>query len=265
MPAPSEPPTPDACAPLVALDRVGMNYRGEVPALDDVTLAVGEGEFVSLVGPSGCGKSTLLRIVAGLVSPTAGSALVAGAPPREARRRVRLSFVFQDATLLPWRTAERNVTLPLEIGRMPTAERLARARATLEMVGLAGFERRRPRELSGGMRMRVSLARALAIDPQLMLLDEPFGALDDLTRQALNEELLRLWQRRGWTALFVTHNLAEAAFLSTRIVVLGSRPGKIVADVPTPFDRQRGTELRAAPEFARFVGEIARHLHKEPP
>ena len=255
---------PPVTAPLVALDRLGMNYRRQVPALDDITLSVNEGEFVSLVGPSGCGKSTLLRIVAGLVSPTAGMALVGGRQPRDARRHLRLSFVFQDATLLPWRTAERNVTLPLEIGGMPAGERLERARATLEMVGLIGFAGRRPRELSGGMRMRVSLARALATDPQLMLLDEPFGALDDLTRQALNEELLRLWQQRGWTGLFVTHNLSEAAFLSTRIVVLSPRPGTIVADVQTPFDRQRGAELRATPEFARFVGEIAHCLRKEP-
>ncbi|HQU46621.1 MAG TPA: ABC transporter ATP-binding protein [Pirellulales bacterium] len=254
---------PAANTAIVALHDLAMTYRGEVPALDHVNLTVDEGEFVSLVGPSGCGKSTLLRIVAGLVAPTQGRVSVADAPPREARRRVRLSFVFQDATLLPWRSAERNVTLPLEIGGMAAAERADRARATLAMVGLAEFAARRPRELSGGMRMRVSLARALVTDPQLMLLDEPFGALDDLTRQALNEELLRLWQRSGWTALFVTHNIAEAAFLSTRIVVLSPRPGTIVADVRAPFGRDRDAELRTTPEFARFVGQIAQVLRKE--
>ncbi|HEV3007050.1 MAG TPA: ABC transporter ATP-binding protein [Pirellulales bacterium] len=239
-----------------------MTYRGGVPALEGVSLNVGEGEFVSLVGPSGCGKSTLLRIVAGLVEQTHGSVLVNGVKPRTARRHLRLSFVFQDATLLPWRSAERNVALPLEISRASGPERMQRVRSTLEVVGLADFARRRPRELSGGMRMRVSLARALVTDPQLMLLDEPFGALDDITRQTLNEELLDLWRRRSWTALFVTHNIAEAAFLSTRIVVLSPRPGRIAADLPVPFAGTRRPELRAEAEFARFVGDVGRVLRK---
>ena len=242
-----------------------MTYRGEVPALDRVSFTVGEGEFVSLVGPSGCGKSTLLRIVAGLVEPTRGAVLVAGAAPREARRHLRLSFVFQDATLLPWRSAEQNVALPLEIAGVAGPVRRKRARSTLEMVGLADFAPRRPRELSGGMRMRVSLARALVTDPDLILLDEPFGALDDITRQTLNEELLGLWQRRGWTALFVTHNIAEAAFLSTRIIVLSPRPGTIVADLPVCFSAKRDPELRASAEFSHFVGEISRSLRKGRP
>src|SRR5215469_262760 len=247
---------------IVSIDRLSMTYRGGVPALAGVNLNVAEGEFISLVGPSGCGKSTLLRIVAGLVQPTGGRVLVAGAAPREARRQVRVSFVFQDATLLPWRSAERNVALPLEIAHAPAPDRARRVRSTLEMVGLADFARRRPRELSGGMRMRVSLARALVTDPQIIFLDEPFGALDDITRQTLNEELLELWRKRSWTALFVTHNLAEAAFLSTRIVILSPRPGTIVADVPVPFAGARRPDLRAEPDFARFVGEIGHLLRK---
>lgn len=249
-------------AAVVALDGVGMTYRGSIPALEDVHATVREGEFVSLVGPSGCGKSTLLRIVAGLVAPTRGRVTVAGEPPQAARRRVRISFVFQDATLLPWRSAESNVALPLELAGVLAPARREQARASLSLVGLSEFTGRRPRELSGGMRMRVSLARALVIDPQLILLDEPFGALDDMTRQTLNEELLALWQRRVWTALFVTHNIAEAAFLSTRIIVLSPRPGRIVADVPIPFSGQRTPELRAAPEFARFVGEVGDLLRR---
>ncbi|HET6883956.1 MAG TPA: ABC transporter ATP-binding protein, partial [Pirellulales bacterium] len=251
-----------ATSALVLLDDVSMTYRGAISALGRVSLTVREGEFVSLVGPSGCGKSTLLRLVAGLVSPTQGRATVAGAMPRDARRQVRFSFVFQDATLLPWRSAERNVTLPLELAGVSRAARREKARSTLGLVGLGDFAGRRPSQLSGGMRMRVSLARALVTDPQIILLDEPFGALDDMTRQALNEELLVLWQRRSWTALFVTHNIAEAAFLSTRIVVLSPRPGTIVADVPVPFGRQRGSELRSEPEFARFVGQVASLLQR---
>ncbi|HVX15857.1 MAG TPA: ABC transporter ATP-binding protein [Pirellulales bacterium] len=239
-----------------------MTYRAGVAALDGITFEAKEGEFVSLVGPSGCGKSTLLRIVAGLVEPSRGQVLVAGESPRQARRRLRLSFVFQDSTLLPWRSAERNVALPLEIAGRARSTRRERARATLGMVGLHEFVYRRPRELSGGMRMRVSLARALVTDPRIILLDEPFGALDDVTRQMLNEELLALWQQRGWTALFVTHNIAEAAFLSTRIIVLSSRPGRMVTDLPVPFSAKRPPELRAEPEFARFVGHVSGLLRK---
>jgi NitT/TauT family transport system ATP-binding protein len=247
---------------LVVLDNVSMTYRGAISALDGVSLMVHEGEFVSLVGPSGCGKSTLLRIVAGLVSPTSGQVSVAGNEPRAGRRQVRLSFVFQDATLLPWRSAERNVALPLELARVARPTRRERARATLDLVGLGDFAGRRPTELSGGMRMRVSLARALVTDPQLILLDEPFGALDDMTRHTLNEELRALWQRRSWTALFVTHNIAEAAYLSTRIVVLSPRPGAVVADMPVPFPGRREPTLRAEPEFARFVGHVGALLRK---
>lgn len=178
------------------------------------------------------------------------------------RTDVALSFVFQDANLLPWRTVAGNVRLPLELAGYSRDEKARRVEQGLEMVGLREFAARFPRELSGGMRMRTSLARALATDPQLLLLDEPFGALDDITRQDLNDELRAVWLRRGWTALFVTHNIAEAAFLSTRIFVLSPRPGRLEHDIHVPFGRERPAELRAEPEFARFVGELSRMLRK---
>jgi NitT/TauT family transport system ATP-binding protein len=248
---------------VVEADAVGVTFAGEVRALDSVSFTIREGEFVSLVGPSGCGKSTLLRLIAGLASPTAGTLNVTGLPPRLARRRnTQLSFVFQDATLLPWRTAADNVRLPLELAGVATAEQERRIRENLQMVGLAEAAGRRPRELSGGMRMRVSLARALVTRPALLLLDEPFGALDDITRQTLNEELLALWQQHRWTATFVTHNITEAAFLSTRIIVMGARPGRIIADVTVPFAWPRRPELRAEAEFARFTGKVSELLRK---
>jgi NitT/TauT family transport system ATP-binding protein len=248
---------------FVAAQAVDMTFPGSVRALANVDFALRSGEFASLVGPSGCGKSTLLRLIAGLASPTQGVLSVAGFPPTIARRSaVRLSFVFQDATLLPWRSAATNVGLPLELAGVARPERPSRVRDGLRMVGLSDFARRRPRELSGGMRMRVSLARALVTHPELLLLDEPFGALDDITRQKLNEDLLELWMRHRWTALFVTHNIAEAAYLSTRILVMSARPGTITADLAVPFAMPRPPELRAQPEFARFVGDVGRELRK---
>jgi NitT/TauT family transport system ATP-binding protein len=248
---------------MVAADAVAMTFPGGIEALANIGFMLRPGEFVSLVGPSGCGKSTLLRLIAGLNHPTRGMLTVAGLPPAVARRSAtRLSFVFQDATLLPWRSAEANVGLPLELAGVAASERRTRIGESLQMVGLADFARSRPRELSGGMRMRVSLARALVTGPELLLLDEPFGALDDMTRQKLNEDLLALWLRHRWTAVFVTHNMAEAAFLSTRILVMSPRPGTIVADVAVPFATPRRPELRAEAEFARFVGELGRTLRK---
>lgn len=251
-------------ATLIEADSLAMTFAGGLQALRDVSFAIKPGEFVSLVGPSGCGKSTFLRLVAGLVAPSAGRLTVAGTISRQARDALRVSFVFQDATLLPWRSAERNVALPLELAGVGRDARRQRAIAGLGRVGLGDFARRSPRELSGGMRMRVSLARAMVTQPELLLLDEPFGALDDLTRQSLGEDLLGLWNEHHWTALFVTHNIAEAAFLSTRILVIGPRPGTIVADVPVPFPPQRSPELRSQPDFARFVGDVAARLHKRP-
>ncbi len=249
--------------PLVQADRLDVTFRGPVQALAGVNLAVGRGQFVSIVGPSGCGKSTLLRLIAGLMTPTAGQLMVAGQPPRIARRAsTRLSFVFQDPTLLPWRTVEQNVRLPLELEHSAPAKRGPRVAAALELVGLADFARRWPNELSGGMRMRVSLARALVTEPELLLLDEPFGALDDITRQALNDELMQLWFKRRWTGVFVTHNIAEAVFLSERIVVMSPRPGRIVADVAVPFAMPRDASLRSQADFARLTGEVSSWLRR---
>ena len=248
---------------MVVADTVGVTFPGAIQALAGVSFTLRAGEFVSLVGPSGCGKSTLLRLIAGLASPNEGRLTVAGLPPADARRRAaRLSFVFQDATLLPWRTAAANIRLPLELAGMAAAERETRVSESLRMVGLSDFARRRPRELSGGMRMRVSLARALVTQPELLLLDEPFGALDDITRQKLNEDLLELWLKHGWTAVFVTHNSAEAAFLSMRILIMSPRPGTIATDVTVPFATPRRPELRAEADFARFVGDVGRELRK---
>lgn len=246
---------------LVA-SRLTLVFPGPIQAIDSVSLSIGRGQFVAIVGPSGCGKSTLLRQFAGLAQPTSGELRLAGRDPRQARRMdgSRVSFVFQDPTLLPWRTVADNVRLPLELIGLPKQAQSSLVAENLELVGLSGFARRFPAELSGGMRMRASLARALATNPDLLLLDEPFGALDDITRETLNEELLRLWAARGWTAVFVTHHLSEAAFLGQRIVVMSRRPGTIVADIPVPFPYPRSPELRAHADFARLVGEVSVRL-----
>ena len=240
----------DAHAPLVTLERVSKAYANGTVALRDASLTVGQGEFISLVGPSGCGKSTILRIVAGLGPTSAGSVRIAGLPPERARReRQDMAFVFQDATLLPWRTVLTNVELPLQMRGVGRAERRARALEALETVGLTEFAGEYPRQLSGGMRMRVSIARALAAKPSLMLMDEPFGALDEMTRGRLNVELLRIVALADWTVLFVTHNVFEAVFLSSRVVVMSPRPGRIVADIPIDLPYPRLPALRTSLEF----------------
>ncbi len=248
----------NSISPLLQADRLEVTYAGSLRAIENLSFAVAAGQFVALVGPSGCGKSTLLRAVAGLIAPTAGSLTVAGLPPPAARRQAtRMSFVFQDATLLPWRSVQGNVVLPLELAHLAAPARADRARRAIDMVGLGDFAQRYPGQLSGGMRMRVSLARALVTEPELLLLDEPFGALDDITRHKLNEELLTLWEAHGWTALFVTHNIAEAVFLSQRVLVLAGRPSRIVADIPIPLPFPRRSSLRAQSEFARLSGDVA--------
>lgn len=257
----------DGAPRVLDLRGVGLRFAGGVEALASIDLVVGEGEFVAIVGPSGCGKSTLLRLVAGLIRPTTGELFVDGMLPAEARRRTtEFSLVFQSPTLLPWRSVRRNVVLPLELrgggGGGGRAERAARADVALELVGLAEFAGALPHELSGGMRMRAALARALVTRPRLLLLDEPFGALDDITRQRLNEELLGLRTRDAWTALLVTHHVAEAVFLSHRVVVMSARPGRIVADVAVPFAFPRGPELRGEAAFARLTAEIGRRLRE---
>lgn len=226
---------------------------GAALALEDVSLAIAGGDFVSLVGPSGCGKSTLLRLLAGLIDPSQGTVERVPLQPR-------IGFVFQEANLLPWRTTLENIALPLEVAGLDASQRQTRAQQALAMIGLTSADGGKfPRELSGGMRMRVSLARALVTDPEVLLLDEPFAALDDLLRQQLNEELLRLWEQQRWTAVFVTHNVAEAVFLSQRIVVMSPRPGRIVAEIPVPFTA-REPGLRSRPQFAALCGEVAERL-----
>jgi NitT/TauT family transport system ATP-binding protein len=249
--------------PIVEVHAVDMTYERTIRALAGVELTVRTGELVSIVGPSGCGKSTLLRAIAGLLVPTAGTVSVAGSLPAGARpQRVPLSFVFQDPTLLAWRTVRSNVRLPLELMAAPRTLREGRINAVLDLVGLADFADRYPDELSGGMRMRASLARALVTEPELLLLDEPFGALDDITRHALGEELLRLRAARGWTGVFITHNIAEAVYLSDRVLVMSPRPGRIVAEVSVPLAASRTAELRATAEFARLVGEVTAELRR---
>ena len=237
---------------------IGLSYASGVEALQAVNLGVGRGQFVSIVGPSGCGKSTFLRLVAGLLRPSSGEIKVFGQPPAEARRQLQsAAYVFQDATLLPWRTVTENVRLPLELRSHPLGDRLKLVSRGLELVGLEPFADRRPAELSGGMRMRVSLARALVTQPELLLLDEPFGALDDISRTRLQEELHTLWFTHRWTALMVTHNISEAVFLSQRVVVMSPRPGTMVSEIEISLPQQRTRDLRSTPEFATACGTVA--------
>jgi NitT/TauT family transport system ATP-binding protein len=233
---------------------------GPVYALSDVNLEIGEGEFVSLIGPSGCGKTTLLRVIADLERPTGGEILVNGVPPEAARLRRDYGYVFQAPALLPWRTIEGNVTLPLEVMGVPRAERRERARRQLELVNLAGFERKFPWQLSGGMQQRASIARALSFEPALLLMDEPFGALDEIVRDHLNEQLLRLWAKTGKTVVFVTHSIPEAVFLSTRIVVMSPRPGRIIDVVDCDLGAERPLEIRETPEFLKIAHRVREGL-----
>jgi NitT/TauT family transport system ATP-binding protein len=248
----------------IALERVSKRFQLEgqqVDALEDVTLRVAPGEFCSLIGPSGCGKSTLLRIVAALLPPSAGTVMVGRENATAARERRDLGFVFQDPILLPWRTALENVELPMQVARaLPAAERRARARALLELVGLAEFERATPAQLSGGMQRRVGIARALALEPRTLLLDEPFGALDEITRQRMNAELLRIWGQARTTALLVTHNVGEAVYLSDRVLVMASKPGRIVGEVPIDLPRPRSLDMLEEPRFFEYSRQLTHML-----
>ncbi|MFC5750653.1 ABC transporter ATP-binding protein [Actinomadura rugatobispora] len=236
---------------LLHMRGVDMRFGTGVHAVDNVDLAVRRGEFVSLVGPSGCGKSTLLRIAAGLETRTGGSMDVS---------TDAIGYVFQDPTLLPWRTVTGNVELCTQLQHLAKPVRREKAQAAIEMVGLQGFEDNYPSQLSGGMKMRASLARALTLDPELFLFDEPFGAIDEITRERLNGELLRIFRAQRFAGVFVTHSIAEAAFLSTRVVVMSARPGRIVGDFDVPFDADREPSLRADAAFARLTGEIGECL-----
>lgn len=229
---------------------------GPVYALSNVDLAVDEGDFVSLIGPSGCGKTTLLRVIADLEPSSAGTVTVNGMTPDEARRKRAYGYVFQAPALYPWRTIERNVSLPLEIMGFSAAERRKRIARNLELVNLKGFERKYPWQLSGGMQQRVSIARALAFDPKLLLMDEPFGALDEIVRDKLNQQLLALWNRTKKTVVFVTHSIPEAVFLSTKIVVMSPRPGRIIDVIESNFAPRRTLDFRETPEFLEVAHRV---------
>jgi NitT/TauT family transport system ATP-binding protein len=241
---------------------------GKVDALSNVSLQIADGEFVSFIGPSGCGKTTMLRVIADLQPPTAGTLLVNGMSAEQARLERRYGYVFQAPALFPWRTIEKNLKLPLEIMGFSDSEQRERAGRYLALVNLTGFERKFPWQLSGGMQQRVSIARALSFDPQLLLMDEPFGALDEIVRDHLNEQLLQLWDKTGKTVLFVTHSIPEAVFLSSRIVVMSPRPGRIIDIIDCNFPRDRTLEIRETPEFLKIaqrvrVGLRAGHSYDE--
>ena len=242
----------------IVMSGVDKQFRGGAKVMEGIEMRVGQGEFVALLGPSGCGKSTLLRLVSGLTLPSAGSILVHGKLPVEAREL--MSFIFQDATLLPWRTVEQNVGLGLELEHVGRAARRAKVLAMLKLVGLEEVAGRYPRQLSGGMKMRVSIARALVSQPRILLLDEPFAALDEMSRDRLNEELLRLYLEQRWTVMFVTHSVAEAVFLSTRIVILAPHPGRIAHVTAVGLPWPRNAETRMGEAYEAEVGRVSRLL-----
>ena len=232
----------------LSFDRIGMIFPDGTEALQEITLSIDKGEFVTVVGPSGCGKSTLLRIASGLLEPTAGNVEV---------DRGRLGYVFQDATLLPWRTVRQNIELLAELHGFEPAERRSLSTAAIELVGLTGFENHYPKSLSGGMKMRTSLARTLTLKPPVFLFDEPFGAVDEITREHLNEETQRLFQSEGFAGLFITHSISEAVFMSSTVYVMSARPGRLVAELNVPFEYPRQPALRFDAEFARLCGEVS--------
>jgi NitT/TauT family transport system ATP-binding protein len=247
----------------VALRGVSMVFgAGGVRALQSVDLDVRPGEFVSLIGPSGCGKSTLLRLIGDLLAPTAGTITVNGKSPRQARLSREYGIVFQQPVLYDWRTVAQNVQLPLEVMRVPTPQRRARGEQLLRLVGLSEFAERYPWQLSGGMQQRVSIARALSFQPSLLLMDEPFGALDEMTRERLNRELLGVWSETGTSIVFVTHSIAEAVFLSDQVVVMSPRPGRIEAVVEIDLPRPRAAESRETERFFHLIAAVRQHLRE---
>ena len=233
---------------------------GPVHALSNVDLEVRKGDFISFIGPSGCGKTTLLRVIADLERPTSGEITVNGMTPDEARTARAYGYVFQAASLYPWRTVEKNVALPLEIMGYEPADARARVTRTLELVNLSGFEKKYPWQLSGGMQQRASIARALAFDADLLLMDEPFGALDEIVRDHLNEQLLKLWETTNKTICFVTHSIPEAVYLSTRIVVMSPRPGRVTDVIESTLPKERPLEVRETPEFLKIAHRVREGL-----
>jgi NitT/TauT family transport system ATP-binding protein len=249
-------------APTATLSHVSMSYDGRMEVLDDIDFALDQGEFLSIVGPSGCGKSTILRLIADILRPSEGAIRIGSEPPSVARRQHEIGFVFQEPTLLAWRTVIDNVRLPLEIvggpvGSGPSPESL------VELVGLAGFAEARPAQLSGGMQQRVAIARALALRPRVLLLDEPFGALDEITRQRMNLELLRIWQETRTTAILVTHTISEAVFMADKVHVLAASPGRLVKTIDIDLPRPRRLALMRMPPFNLLENEIREVLFGE--
>jgi len=250
-------------APVVRVQEMSVRFPGEPPvvALDRVSLDIAEGEFISLIGPSGCGKTTLLRVIADLEQATSGTVQVNGMTSHDARLNRAYGYVFQAPALFPWRTVQANATLPLEVQGVPKEQARATAREQLERVGLKGFEGKYPWQLSGGMQQRVSIARALGFAPKLLMMDEPFGALDEITRDRLNQQLLQLWHGSKRTVIFVTHSIPEAVFLSTRIVVMSPRPGRITEVIDSTLPPERTLDMRDTPEFIEIAHRVRVALH----
>lgn len=248
---------------VVAAQNLGLTFEtndGPVHALSNVDLDIAKGDFVSFIGPSGCGKTTFLRVIADLEQPTSGTMSVNGMTPEEARKARSYGYVFQAAALYPWRTIEKNIALPLEIMGYSTAERKERIARVLDLVNLAGFGKKYPWQLSGGMQQRASIARALAFDADLLLMDEPFGALDEIVRDHLNEQLLDLWSRTQKTICFVTHSIPEAVYLSTKIVVMSPQPGRVTDVIHSTLPKERPLEIRETPEFLEIAHRVREGL-----
>ncbi|MGD9858269.1 MAG: ABC transporter ATP-binding protein [Planctomycetaceae bacterium] len=251
--------------PLIEASRLGLTFANGQAALADVSFSLHQGEFIGILGPSGCGKSSLLRLIAGLIRPTSGTLSRSGEGSSGGDgHALRTGFAFQDSRLLAWRDVRENIRLPLELARLSRSVQDQYVAESLRLIGLsAGDAGKYPRMLSGGMRMRVSLARSLAMNPALLLLDEPFAALDDMLRNQLNEELLRIWRRQGWTAVFVTHNVFEALFLSQRVLLMSPGPGRILHEITVPFAYPRSPQLRTDPRFAQLAGDVIERLREE--
>jgi NitT/TauT family transport system ATP-binding protein len=250
---------------VISASNLSLTFRtsdGPLQALAGIDLDIGKGEFVSFIGPSGCGKTTFLRIIADLEQPTGGTITVNGMSPRQARLNRAYGYVFQAAALYPWRTIERNIALPLEIMGYSAEERRNRVASTLELVNLTGFEKKYPWQLSGGMQQRASIARALSFDADLLLMDEPFGALDEIVRDHLNGQLLELWARTNKTVCFVTHSIPEAVYLSTRIVVMSPRPGRISDIIESTLPRERPLDIRETPQFLEIAHRVRAGLRE---